>query len=113
MLEDQIEVAVVMQDATARNMGAGGDHQIGRRQAMVTDSPEIVLRAESGAFDSLVNREVRKPFETFHPFAVFRGVPGRIPGLQEKRQAGCESPLFDPVEDDVLAIRRNLIRQQP
>jgi hypothetical protein len=80
---------------------------------MVTRPPEIMLRVESGAFNSLVNRKVRKPFETFHPFAVFRGVLGRISGLQEKRQAGRESPLFDPVEDDVLAIRRSLIRQQP
>lgn len=76
MLEDEVEVAVVVEDPTARHVGAGSDQQVGWRQTMVPDPREIVLCLLGGAFDGLINREMRESPEALHPFAVFGAVLG-------------------------------------
>lgn len=54
MLEDQVVVAVVVKNAAGGEMGAGGDHQIGRREAVMADRGEFVLSIQGDSFDRVV-----------------------------------------------------------
>jgi hypothetical protein len=45
-------------------MGAGGDHQVGRREPVVADRRQFVLRVYRDPFDRIVDREARQLLET-------------------------------------------------
>lgn len=111
MLEDEVEVAVVVQDTAAGRMCAAGGQQIDGGQAMMSDPCKVMLRIESGTFDSLVDRKARQPLEALHYRAVIPSGLSRESSLEKEWQAGCQPFLFDPVEDDFLAVLRNLVAQ--
>lgn len=105
MLEDEVIVAVVVQDATAGQVGAGSDDQVRRRQAMMTDSREFPLRVQSDPFDRVVNRKSRQLLETAHQLPVIGSRSSRVASLEQERQADGKPPLLDPSQNGLLPIR--------
>lgn len=112
MLEDEVVVAVVVQDATAGQVGATSDDQIRRRQAMMADSREFPLRVQSDPFDRVVNRKARQLLETTHQLPVIGARSSRVTGLEQERQANGKPPLLDPSQHGLLPIRLDAAEQQ-
>ena len=109
MLEDQVVVAVVVENAALRMSGAGGDDQVDWREAMVTRLRKLVLSSLGQALDFPVNRKAIKSLEPSHGDAMVLGRLRGEPSLQQERQAGSQPARSDPVEDDLLAILRNAV----
>lgn len=95
MFENQVEITVVVDDASPDEVGAGGDRQVARCQPVVPYGRKLVLRIQRNPFHRLVYREARKLLEAEHQLPVVRTGPGGVAGLEEKGQAGREALLVE------------------
>ncbi len=104
-LGEDVVVAVVVEDAGSLALGAGGDDEIGGREAVVTYLGELVLGCACAVLDAGSDRYVRKPVEARHQRVVIVGGPRGISGLQEERQAGRGPALIHPCDHLRTALR--------
>jgi len=84
VLGDEVVVAVVMEDAASSQMGAGGDHEIRWREAVVTDRRQLALGIESDALDRAVDREAGQVLEATHQLPMIPRRSRRVTGLEQE-----------------------------
>lgn len=109
MLEDQVVIAVVVENTSIGAGGRGGDDQIGRREAVVTALGKLTLRTLSRVFDVSIDQKARKLFEATHVQAMLLSRPCGVPRLQEEGQTRSQPPFADPIEDRLLPVFRNQV----
>src|SRR5512144_1060266 len=85
-------------------MGAGGDHEIRRREAVVTDRRQLALGVESDTLDRAVDREARQLFEATHQLTVILRRSRRVAGLEQEGQADREALLVEPLANGLTPL---------
>jgi hypothetical protein len=112
VLGDQVVVPVVVQDSPAGEMGAGGDHQVRRRQPVVSNRSELVLRVQGGAFDRSVDGQARQLLKAMQQPSMVGCRPSRVARLEQEGQADGETLLVEPLGDLLAPLLRNLPTEQ-
>ncbi|HTE61090.1 MAG TPA: hypothetical protein VK631_12125 [Solirubrobacteraceae bacterium] len=81
-----------MQDAEVVGVRDGRDEQVDRGETVVADPRELALSVERAPLDVLVDVEAGECQQIVDEPLVIAGIPCRVPGLEEERQARRDAP---------------------
>jgi hypothetical protein len=93
-------------------VGAGGDHQVDRRHAVVADASQLALRFVRGCFDIGIDRNGGQHAESIHALFVVYSRLGGVAGLEQKRRAGGDLLRVEHFDHRVETNARHRAREE-
>ena len=101
MLEDEVVVGVVVDDAETLDIGYRGDHDVYRRDSVVPGLDQLRLACRSPLLGLVREFKIPEPIEdSANPLEVLR-VTGRVLSLKAKRQTGDELSVREIVGESM------------